>query len=84
MDSNVLIDKYERGVDFDVTKYRGIIRFLLYLTTSRPYIMFSVCMCARYQASLKDSHFKIVKCILRYLNEISHHSIWYLKELSTG
>lgn len=77
MTSNVLIDKDKRGVNFDVTMYRGIIRSLLYLTASRPNIIFSVCMCARYQALLKDSHFKIVKCILRYLNETSHHSLWY-------
>lgn len=53
MESNVLIDKDERGVDFDVTKYRGIIISLLYLTTSMPYIIFSVCMCARYQTHIR-------------------------------
>lgn len=75
--SNVLIEKDERRVDFNVTRYRGIIESLLYLTASRPYIIFSVCMCARYQASHRDSHFKIIKRILRYLNKTSHHGIWY-------
>lgn len=79
MTSNMLIDKYERGMGFDVTKYQGIIRSLLYLTASSPDIMFSVCMCARYQASLKNYHFKIVKHILRYLNRTSNHDLWYPK-----
>lgn len=68
MTSNVLIDKDERGMDFDVTRYQGIIRSLFYLTSRRHDIMFSVWMCSRYQASHKDSYFKIVKRILRYLN----------------
>lgn len=78
--SNVLIDKDERGVDFDITKYQGIIRSLLYLSANRPDIMFSVCMCARYQTLHKNPHFKIVKCILRYLNGTFNHSLWYPKE----
>lgn len=41
--------------------------------------MFSVCMCARYQASPVESHFKIVKIILRYLNGTSHHILWLPK-----
>lgn len=41
--------------------------------------MFSVCMYARYQASPKNSHFKIVKCILRYLNGTFNHGILYPK-----
>ncbi|XP_050890872.1 secreted RxLR effector protein 161-like [Lathyrus oleraceus] len=39
-----------------------------------------MCMCARYQASPKDSNFKIVKCILRYLNGTSNHGLWYPKK----
>src|SRR6266498_2765670 len=40
---------------------------LLYLTASRPDTMFSVCMCAHYQANPKESHENAVKRILRYL-----------------
>ncbi|XP_050886422.1 uncharacterized mitochondrial protein AtMg00810-like [Lathyrus oleraceus] len=80
MASNVLIDKDEKGVDFDITMYRGIIGSLLYLITSRPNIMFSEYMCARYQASPKESHFKIVKRVFRYLYGTFHHGIWYTKD----
>ena len=44
-----------KGKPVDVSKYRGMIGSLLYLTASRPDIMFSVCMCARYQACPKES-----------------------------
>ena len=52
---------------------------LLYLTASRPDIMFSVCMCARYQSAPKESHLKVVKRILRYLHGTSQYGLWYSK-----
>ena len=42
---------------------RGMIGSLLYLTASRPDIIFSVCLCARFQATPKESHLKCVKRI---------------------
>ena len=46
------------------TMYRGIIGSLLYLTASRPDIVYSVGMCARFQACPRDSHLKAAKHIL--------------------
>ena len=40
---------------------------LLYLTASRLYLMFSVCVCARFQSYPKESHLITVKRIIRYL-----------------
>lgn len=68
MASNFLIDKDKSGVEIDITKYRGIIGSLLYLDARRPNIMFRVCKCALFHACSRESHFKIVKRILRYLN----------------
>lgn len=56
---------------------RGIIESLVYLTTSMPYIIFNVCMCDRFQASPREFHFKMIKTVLRYCNETSHHSLWF-------
>ena len=50
---------------------------LLYLTASRPDIMFSVCMCARFQANPKVAHMVAVKRILRYLKHTPSIGIWY-------
>jgi len=40
---------------------------LLYLTASRPDILFSVCLFARFQSDPKESHLIVVKRIFRYL-----------------
>jgi hypothetical protein len=40
--------------------YRSLIGSLLYITTFRPDIMFSVCMCARFQATPKECHLTAV------------------------
>jgi hypothetical protein len=51
----------------DQKLYRSMIRSLLYVTASRPDVIFSVCMYARFQASPRESHLKATKRILRYL-----------------
>ncbi|KAK2390489.1 putative mitochondrial protein [Trifolium repens] len=79
MASTCALSKDEEGKDVEITKYRGIIGSLLYLTASRPDIMFSVCMCARYQSSPKESHLKAVKRILKYLKGTSNFGLWYSK-----
>ena len=55
---------------------------LLYLCASRPDIMLSVCMCARYQAAPKECHLKAVKRIVRYLIHTPNFGIWYPKRSS--
>jgi phosphoribosyl-AMP cyclohydrolase len=52
---------------------------LLYVTTSRPDVRFSVCMCARFQASPRESHLKAIKRILRYLKHTQNIGLWYPK-----
>ena len=50
---------------------------LLYLTSSRPDIQFSVCLCARFQVSPRESHLIAVKRIFRYLAETQDIGLWY-------
>ena len=71
MPSSCYMDADAAGKGVDQTKYRGLIGSLLYLTASRPNIMFAVCLCGRYQANLKESHFKAAKRILKYLKGTS-------------
>ncbi|GKE72255.1 hypothetical protein Tco_1534296 [Tanacetum coccineum] len=52
---------------------------LLYLTASRPDIMFSVCLCARFQEDLKTSHLEAVKRIFWYIKGTMHLGLWYPK-----
>ncbi|GKD27573.1 putative ribonuclease H-like domain-containing protein, partial [Tanacetum coccineum] len=53
--------------DVDEHLYRSMIGSLMYLTASRPDIMFAVCACARFQVTPKTSHLLAVKRIFRYL-----------------
>ena len=69
----------ENGIDFDQKVYRSMIGSLLYLYASRPDIMLSVCMCARVQATSKESHHKAGKHILRYLAHTPTLGLWYPK-----
>nr|GEZ65130.1 putative ribonuclease H-like domain-containing protein [Tanacetum cinerariifolium] len=57
--------KDEDGEEVDVYMYRLMIGSLMYLTSSRPDIMFVMCACARYQVNLKVSHLYAVKRIFR-------------------
>ena len=56
-----------KGKYVDHYSYRAMIGSLLYLTTSRPDIIFSTCLCARFQADPNESHLTAVKRIFRYL-----------------
>ncbi|GJU88418.1 putative ribonuclease H-like domain-containing protein [Tanacetum coccineum] len=63
METQKLLLKDEDGEEVDVNLYRSMIGSLMYLTSSRPDIMFSVCACVRYQVNLKVSHLHVVKRI---------------------
>jgi len=65
------------GKEVDHAKYRGLIGSLLYLTASRPDIMFVVCLCATFQANPKESHLKVAKRILKYLKGTINVGLWY-------
>ncbi|GKE38746.1 uncharacterized mitochondrial protein-like protein [Tanacetum coccineum] len=66
--------------DVDEHLYRSMIRSLMYLTASRPDIMFAVCACARFQVSPKTSHLLAVKRIFRYLKGTPSLGLWYSKD----
>jgi hypothetical protein len=65
------------GEDMDVHLYRSMIGSLMYLTASRPDIMFAVCVCARFQVKPKQSHLQAVKRIFRYLKGQPRLGLWY-------
>jgi hypothetical protein len=79
MPTNGHLDLDEGGNPVDQTLYRSMIGSLLYLTASRPDIMFSVCMCAIFQSNPKKAHIHTVKRILRYLKHTLSVGLWYPK-----
>ncbi|GJY99821.1 hypothetical protein Tco_0517251, partial [Tanacetum coccineum] len=72
--------KDESDEDVDVHLYRSMIASLMYLTSSRPDIMFVVCACARFQVTPKVSHLYAVKIIFRYLKSQPKLGLWYPKD----
>ncbi|XP_073049031.1 secreted RxLR effector protein 161-like [Primulina eburnea] len=84
MGSNEKLSKDVAAEDVDNTLYRSIIGSLLYLTVSRPDLMFSVCLCARYQSNPKISHLKAVKRILRYVAGTINLGLWYTHETNSN
>ncbi|GMI85146.1 hypothetical protein HRI_002183900 [Hibiscus trionum] len=82
MSSSIKLDKDEGGKCVDSKLYRSMIGSLLYLTASRPDIMFSVCLCARFQASPRESHLVAIERIFRYLRDTPTLGLWYPKDSS--
>ena len=69
------LDKHEEGSTIDENHYRGMIESLLYLTTSRPDILFVVCLYAQFQSNPKASHAIAIKRIIRYLKGTENFGI---------
>ncbi|GJX82190.1 putative ribonuclease H-like domain-containing protein [Tanacetum coccineum] len=80
METHKTLLKDEKGEDVDEHLYRSMIGSLMYLTSSRPDIMFAVCACARFQVNPKISHLHAVKRIFRYLKGQPKLGLWYPKD----
>jgi hypothetical protein len=79
MGTNSHLDLDMGGTSVDQKVYRSMIGSLLYLYSSRPDIMLSVCMCARFQVAPNECHLRAVKRIMRYLVLIPNQGLWYPK-----
>jgi len=77
MATNAKLDLDKDGKPISEKIYRGMIGLLLYLIASCPDIMFSIGLCARFQASPKESHLTFVKQIFRYLVGTKNLGLWY-------
>nr|GEZ97530.1 hypothetical protein [Tanacetum cinerariifolium] len=80
IDTEKYLLKDPDGEDVDMHTYRSMIGSLMYLTSSRPNIMFAVCACACFQVTPKASHLHAVKRIFTYLKGKPHLGLWYPKD----
>ncbi|GJY28558.1 putative ribonuclease H-like domain-containing protein [Tanacetum coccineum] len=80
IETNKALFKDEEAEDVDVHLYRSMIGSLMYLTASRPDIMFAICACARFQVTPKFSHLHVVKRIFRYLKGQPKLGLWYPRD----
>nr|GEW86797.1 hypothetical protein [Tanacetum cinerariifolium] len=70
------------GILVDQTRFRSMVSSLMYLTASRPDLVFAVCMCARHQAKPTKKHLEALKRVFRNVQhsmskhiDIRHHFI---------
>ena len=75
------LSKEDTGTKVDQKLYRCMIGSLLYLTASRLDILFSVCLCARFQSDPRESHLTAVKRLFRYLKGTINLGLLYRKSL---
>ncbi|GKD45470.1 putative ribonuclease H-like domain-containing protein [Tanacetum coccineum] len=78
METNKALTKDKDGEDVDIHLYRSMIGSLMYLTSSRPDIMFSICACSRFQVQPKVSYLNAVKRIFRYLKGQPKLGLWLI------
>ncbi|GJZ19825.1 hypothetical protein Tco_0556415 [Tanacetum coccineum] len=74
------LDEDLQGTPIDATLYRGMIGSLMYLTSSRPDLIYAACLCARYQAKPTEKNLNAVKWIFQYLKGTINMGLWYSKD----
>nr|GEV44135.1 retrovirus-related Pol polyprotein from transposon TNT 1-94 [Tanacetum cinerariifolium] len=74
------LDENTGGKLIVLTRYRGMVGSLMYLSASRLDIVFAVCMCARFQAKPTNKHLQAIKRIFKYLKGTIYMGLWFLKD----
>ncbi|GJY10268.1 retrovirus-related pol polyprotein from transposon TNT 1-94 [Tanacetum coccineum] len=80
MVDRLTLDEDPLGTPVDQTRFCNMVGSLMYLTASRPDLVFAVCMCARYQASPTKKHLEALKRVFRYLKGTINWGLWYPKD----
>jgi hypothetical protein len=79
MQTSCKLSKDDDSKSTDQRQHRSMIDNLVYVTTSKLYVIQSVGQVARFQASTKESHVLAVKRIFRYLKGTKEFGLWYPK-----
>nr|GEV19543.1 hypothetical protein [Tanacetum cinerariifolium] len=74
------LDEDLLGIPLDQTRFRSMVGSFMYLTASRPDLVFAVCMCAGYQAKPTKKHIESLKRVFWYLKGTINWGLWYLKD----
>ena len=74
------LQKDEDGIRIDSTYYKQIVGSLMYLTNTRPDVMFVVGLISRYMEHPTKIHLQAVRKILRYLKGTVDYGVFYKKE----
>ena len=82
MSNTCKLDNNEGGKRIDQKLYREMIESLIYLTTRRLDILFSICICARFQSNPRENYYLATKRIFKYLEGTQELGLWYSKSSS--
>ncbi|GJS70298.1 retrovirus-related pol polyprotein from transposon TNT 1-94 [Tanacetum coccineum] len=77
------LDEDPLGIPVDQTQFHSMVGSLMYLTASRPDLVFAVCMCARYQASPTKKHLEALKRVFRLSRHIKNAQILWMRSQLT-
>nr|GEY91758.1 hypothetical protein [Tanacetum cinerariifolium] len=80
MVNRLKLDENPLGILVDQTRFHSMVGSLMYLTASRPDLVFVVCMCAGYQASSTKKHLEALKRVFWYLRGTINWGLWYPKD----
>eukprot|EP00253_Pinus_taeda_P029362 PITA_29362 len=71
------LSKEDSSKDFDPSLYKSIVGNLMYLTATRPDIIFVVSLISKFMERPKEAHWQVAKRILRYVNGTKRFDILY-------
>ncbi|GJX52915.1 hypothetical protein Tco_0281284 [Tanacetum coccineum] len=80
MVNRLKLDEDPLEILVDQTQFCSMVGSLIYLTSSKPDLVFVVCMCARYQASPTKKHLEALKRVFWYLKGTINWGLWYPKD----
>lgn len=72
------LSKEDSSKDFDPSLYKSIVGNLMYLTATRPDIMFAVSLISRFMERPEEAHWQAAKRILRYVKGTKRLGILYI------
>lgn len=76
---SIKLSKNDEGKQVDETLFKQIVGSLMYLTATRPDLMYSVCLISRFMSSPRETHMMAAKRILRYIKGTTDLGIFYEK-----
>ena len=74
---SMVLSTEEEGNQADGTLFKQMVGSLMYMTVTRPDLMYSVCLMSRFMSNPKDVHMAAAKRILRYIKATTNLGIFY-------
>jgi len=77
LQQNLKLSSDDGTKQVDATLYRQLVGSLIYLTTTRPDLAYSVSVLSQFMSRPIDSHWNAAKCVLRYLSGTCNYGLLY-------